>query len=78
MPDTSETKYGKIELVVMDLTGLISVPTWDSYVYALVIIEISCRYPVEHLLKLKEEARDAVRDVVAILEYQSRLKVKIL
>jgi len=35
IPDTSETKYGKMKLVVIDLTGLISVPTWDSYVYLL-------------------------------------------
>jgi len=27
MPGTSNTKYGKMELVVMDLTGPISVPT---------------------------------------------------
>jgi len=37
MPGTSNTKYGKMELVVMDLTGPISVPTWDGYVYALVV-----------------------------------------
>jgi len=32
MPGTSNTKYGKMELVIMDLTGPISVPTWDGYV----------------------------------------------
>jgi len=42
MPSTSNTKYGKMKLVVMDLTGPISVPTWDGYVYALVIVEVSC------------------------------------
>jgi len=68
MPGTSNTKYGKMELVVMDLTGPISVPTWDGYVYALVIVEVSCRYPVGRLLKSKEEVRGAVRDVIAMLE----------
>jgi len=76
MPGTSNTKYGKMELVVMDLTGSISVPTWDGYVYALVIVEVSCRYPVRCLLKSKEEAGGTVRDVIAILEHQSGLKVK--
>ena len=76
MPCTSNTKYDKIELVVMDLTGPISVPTWDGYVYALVIVEVSCQYPVGHLLKSKEEAGGAVRDVIAMLEHQSGLKVK--
>jgi len=42
MPGTSETKYSKIELVVIDLTGPISVPIWDSYVYALVVVEVNC------------------------------------
>jgi len=76
IPGTSNTKYGKMELVVMDLIGPISVPTWDGYVYALVVIEVSCQYPVGCFLKSKEEAKGAVRDVIAMLEYQSGLKVK--
>jgi len=61
MPGTSNTKYGKMELVVMDLTGPISVPTWDGYVYALVVVEVSCQYPggpdssmVEHLVQFQK------------------------
>jgi len=42
MPGTSNIEYGEMKLVVMDLTGPISVPTWDGYVYALVIVEVSC------------------------------------
>jgi len=76
MPGTSKTKYGKMELVVIYLTGPISVPIWDGYVYALIVIEVSCWYPVGCLLKSKEEVGGAVRDVIAILEYQSGLKVK--
>ena len=76
MPRISKTKYSKIELVVMDLIGPISVPTWDGYVYALVIVEVSCQYTVGHLLKSKEKARGAVRDVIAMLEHQSGLKIK--
>jgi len=76
MPGTSNTKYNKMELVVIDLTGPISVPTWDGYVYVLVIVEVSCQYPIGCLLKLKEEVEGAVRNVIAILEHQSGLKVK--
>ena len=76
MPGTSNTKYSKMKLVVMDLTGPISVPTWDGYAYALVVVEVSCQYPVRRLLISKEEAGGAVRDVIAMLEYQSGLKVK--
>jgi len=76
MPGTSNTKYDKMELVVIDLTGSISVPIWNGYVYALVIVEVSCRYPIGCLLKLKEEVGGAVRNVIAILECQSGLKVK--
>ena len=28
----------------MDLTGLMSVLTWDGYLYTLVIVEVSCHY----------------------------------
>jgi len=76
IPGTSNTKYGKIELVVMDLTGPILAPTWDGYVYALVVIEVSYQYPVRCLLKSKEEAGGAIRDMITMLEHQSRLKVK--
>jgi len=76
LPGTSNTKYSKMELVIMDLTGPVSVPTWGSYIYALVVVEVSCQYPVGRLLKSKEKARGTVRDVIAMLECQSRLKVK--
>jgi len=76
MQGISKTKYSKMELVVMDLIGPISVFTWNSYVYALVVIEVSCWYPVGCLLKSKEEARGTVRDMIAMLECQSGLKIK--
>jgi len=74
MPETSASKYSKMELLVMDLTGPITVPTWDGYQYALVVIEVSCCYAVGRLLREKDEAGIAVRDIVAMLEHQSGLK----
>jgi len=65
-----------MELVVMDLTSPMLVTTWDGYIYALVVVKISCCYPVERLLKSKEEAGVAVRDMVALLERQSGKNVQ--
>jgi len=76
MPETSASKYSKMELLVMDLTGPIMVPTWDSYQYALVVIEVSCCYAVGWLLREKDEAGVAVWDIVAMLERQSGLKAR--
>ena len=49
-------------------------PTWDRYLYALVIVKVSYHYIVSHLLQEKEEARVAVCDIAAMLEHQSGLK----
>ena len=45
---SSSLKYSKIELVIVNLTGLISVPTWDNYLYTPIIVEINCYYPVDY------------------------------
>ena len=67
-PESSKIRYSKMELVVMDLTGTMSVSTWDGFLYALVVIEVSCRYPVERLLYSKEDTGIAIYDVLAMLE----------
>lgn len=76
LPKTSTTKLEKMELVVVDLAGPLNVPTWDGALYALVVVEASCRYPVGRLLKSKESVGPVVRDVLAMMETQSGLKVK--
>jgi len=70
-PKVSQSKYSKIELVIMDLTGPMSVPTWDGFLYALVIIEVSCCYPVRRLLCNKDKTSTTVHDILAVLERQS-------
>ncbi|KXN93160.1 hypothetical protein AN958_00084, partial [Leucoagaricus sp. SymC.cos] len=42
LPSASTSHYEKMELVVIDLTGPMNVSTWDGYVYALVVVEVSC------------------------------------
>ena len=76
IPDSSMSRYSKMELLVMDLTGPMSVPTWDGYLYALVIVEVSCRYSVGHLLKKKEDTGTIVHNVIAMLKRQSGLKAR--
>ncbi|KAJ3557795.1 hypothetical protein NP233_g11654 [Leucocoprinus birnbaumii] len=76
LPNASESRYERMELIVMDLTGPMNVPTWDGYTYALVMVEVSCRYPVARLLKSKEDVGPAVRDIIALLERQSGIKAR--
>jgi len=56
MPGTSSSHYSKIKLLVMDLTGPMSVSIWDRFLYTLVVVEVSYHYTVEHLLCNKEKA----------------------
>ena len=63
-----------MELLIVDLTGPMSVSTWDGYLYTLVIVEVSCHYAVDYLLKKKEEASIAIQDIIAMMEHQSGLK----
>ena len=58
-----------MELLIIDLTGLMSVPTWNRYLYALVVVEVRCYYAVSHLLKEKEEADIAIQDIMAMMEH---------
>jgi len=69
--DFSFSTYSKIKLLVIDLTGPMSVPTWNGNLYAFIVIEISCCYPVRRVLKSKEEVGTAVHDIVLMLECQS-------
>jgi len=57
-----------MELVVINLTGPMSVPTWNGFLYALVVVEVSCRYPVGRLLHTKEDTGVTVCDILAMLE----------
>ena len=59
----------------MDLTGPMSVSTWDGFLYALVTVKVSCHYPVERLLCTEKDTGITVRDILAILKRQSGLNV---
>ena len=74
-PKVSQSKYSKIELAIIDLTSPMLVLTWDGFLYALVIIEVSCCYPVERLLCNKDKTSITVCDILIVFERQSGQKV---
>jgi len=67
-PKASQSKYSKMELVVMDLTSPMSVPTWDGFLYVLVIIEVSYHYPVGKLSCNKAKTSTTVCDILVVLK----------
>jgi len=56
LPKQSLMKYDCLELVVIDLTGSISVAIWDGHIYILVVVKANCYYSVDRLLKSKQKA----------------------
>ena len=60
-----------MELIVIDLTGPMSVETWTGMLYALVAVKASCRFGVGELLKSKDEAAEALKWIITMLERQS-------
>ena len=74
-PKVSQSKYSKMKLVIMDLTSPMSVPTWDGFLYALVIIEVSYHYLVRKLSCNKAKTSTVVCDILVVLERQSGQKV---
>lgn len=75
-PKVSNTVHSKMELVVMDITGPMSVETWTGRAYAMVVIEASCRFGVGRLLERKEDVASTLKEIIAMLERQSGLKLK--
>ncbi len=51
-PKASLTTYELMDLIAVDLTGPMSVPTWGGARYALVIVEVSTRLPGRTSLNL--------------------------
>ena len=70
-PKASTTPYEKMGLIVVDLTGPMSVETWTGMSFALVAVESSRRFGVGELLKSKDEAAEALQWVIVMLERQS-------
>src|ERR1700727_1079206 len=70
-PKASTMPYEKMELVVVDLTGPMSVETWTGMSFALVALESSRRFGVGELLKSKDKVAETLKWIIAMLERQS-------
>jgi len=57
LPDVSSIRYDKIELMVIYLTGSMSVETWNGYLYAIIVIKVSFYCPVRKILKERKRLR---------------------
>jgi len=51
----------------MNLTGTIYVPTWNNYLYTLIIVEINCYYLAGYWLKQNENISIVVHDIIIML-----------
>jgi hypothetical protein len=76
LPKASTTTYELMDLIVVNLTGPMSIETWSGMSYALVIVKVSCRYPVRQLLKTKTEADANLQEIIAMLKRQSGKNLK--
>jgi len=63
------SQYSKMKLLIMNLTGPISISTWDEYLYVLVVMEVSCYYTVGYLLKTNEKASIVIQGIIAMMEH---------
>jgi hypothetical protein len=77
-PKSSTAEYPKMGLLVVDLTGPMSVGTWTGMLYPLVVVECSCRFGTGKLLTKKDDTYNALILIITQLERQSRKKCQIL
>jgi hypothetical protein len=65
-----------MELLVVDLSGPMSVTTWTGKAYTFVAVEMNSRMGIGELLERKTEAAETLKTVVMRLERQSGKKLK--
>ena len=74
-PVASSKSYDKMECVVVDLTGPMSVATWTGKHYVLVAVKVSSRWGVGDPLTTKDKAAKALKTIIARLERQANKKI---
>jgi hypothetical protein len=65
-----------MELVIVDLSGPMSVTTWTGKAYVFVAVEMNSQLGIGELLESKTEAAETLKTVVMRLERQSGKKLK--
>jgi hypothetical protein len=67
-PNASHTHYEKMELIIVDLSGSMSVATWTGKAYIFVVVEMNSQLGIGELLESKTEAAETLKTVVMRLE----------
>jgi hypothetical protein len=75
-PKASLTNYTPMELVVVDLTGSMSVKMWSGMSYAFIAVEMNSRMSFGELLASKDEVAETLKTIIVKLEHQSGIKTK--
>jgi hypothetical protein len=75
-PNASHTHYEKVELVIVDLSGPMSVATWTGKAYVFIAVEMNSWLGIGELLETKTEAAKTLKTVVVRLEQKSGKKLK--
>jgi hypothetical protein len=75
-PKASLTNYTPMELVVMDLTGPMSVEMWSRMSYAFIAVEMNSRMSFRELLASKDKVAETLKTIIVKLERQSGIKTK--
>jgi hypothetical protein len=60
-PNASHTHYEKMELIVVDLSGPMSVATWTGKAYAFIVVEMNSWLGIRELLETKAEAAKTIK-----------------
>jgi hypothetical protein len=75
-PKASLTNDTPMELVVVDLTGPMSVETWSGMSYAFIAVEMHSRMSFGELLASKDKVAETLKTIIVKLERQSGIKTK--
>jgi hypothetical protein len=70
--------YECMELIIIYLTGPMSVETWTRLLYAFMAVEVSSHVGVGALLGSTDETPKTMKTVISKLEHQSGIKLKCL
>jgi hypothetical protein len=68
-PKASLTNYTPMELVVVDLTGPMSVKTWSGMSYVFIAVEMNSRMSFGELLASQDKVAETLKTIIVKLEH---------
>jgi hypothetical protein len=75
-PKASLTNYTPMELIVVDLTGPMSVEMWSGMSYMFIAVEMNSQMSSGELLASKDKVAETLKTIIVKLEHQSSIKTK--